>query len=61
MEFFRINCNGSHEEFWNDFEKSKREYDSGKCILFDDSMEGNIFNCVISLFLYMMQIPVNWL
>ena len=60
MEFFRINCNGSHEEFWNDFEKSKRAYDSGKSILFDDSMEGNIFNSVLSHFQKKMQIPDNW-
>lgn len=59
-QFFRINCNGSHEEFFNDFENSKKAYNSGKSILFDDSMEGNIFNSVVTFFQKEIKIPNNW-
>ena len=37
-EFFRINCNGSHGEFFDDFEKSKMAYDRGMKIVFDLSL-----------------------
>ena len=29
-EFFRINCNGSKEEFFNDFEQAKDAYNRRK-------------------------------
>ena len=59
-EFFRINCNGSHEQFFNDFDAAKRAYDQGMNILFDDSMEGNIFNSVVTIFQKEIKIPDNW-
>lgn len=59
-DFFRINCNGSKEEFFNDFEKAKDAYHRRKSILFDDSMEGNIFNSVVSHMQKQITIPDNW-
>jgi len=58
--FFRINCNGSHQEFFDEFEKSKKAYNSGMNIIFDDSMEGNIFNSVVTRFEKAIKIPDNW-
>ena len=59
-EFFRINCNGSHGEFFDDFEKSKMAYDRGMKIVFDDSMEGNIYNSVVTRFEKKIKIPETW-
>ena len=59
-EFFRINCNGSKEQFFQQFEQSKKAYNSGMRILFDDSMEGNIFNSALDHFRKEIKIPDNW-
>lgn len=58
--FYRIDCNTSTEKFVEDFQGALSAYDKGSLILFDDSMEGNIFNSSIYRHKEQTPFPEHW-